>query len=111
MYGRGRGYGREHYLQAERGPSREAPCLICGKHNHWRRDCPRKKNHRIKKKKKRIILSAPPTMNIKRKINVRVNVVITCDTTDKDDLKLNTEPKEVDSNNEFIYFNNEDGAT
>ena len=43
------------------------------------------------------IQPAPPATNNRRRINGRVNVVLTCDTTDKDDLELNTESEEVDS--------------
>ena len=42
MCGRGRGHGRGNHSQIGRGPSREAPCSICGKHDHWRRYCPEK---------------------------------------------------------------------
>jgi len=35
----GRGRGRGNHLQAVKRPSCEEPCSICGKPDHWIRDC------------------------------------------------------------------------
>jgi len=91
MNGRGRGNGRGYHSQAVKKPSREEPCSICGKPDHWRRDCPEKNEEAYsnEEEKEEHIQPAPPATNNRRRVNGRVNVVLTTDTVDNDDYDIN----------------------